>query len=441
MNILTVLLSKQYRTIFLFMISLAALLAACQNNNQQQEIIVAPTLQATQTIEIAAATTPTATPIPTQATMTPTVTVAPTVTTTPLPTTTPTVPPLPPDDNYFSALMADEYAMVSTARFNTSTNAYYIGYMLQDTSLDPGLNEVSPEICRAIFYRWGINNASSEPSEGRFVATFPAQSAAKADGFFPVTCDFINWEHPRGFDYLSINNINPNHGKNKQTETLGINGNLSDINANGLPEIAILSYYCANACINWGYVSAHFYEIQNDGSIVPITNNLPGEIVPFFDLSFKEEAGTLLVYKLNTLSKWERAESWWVYKWDGVSYQNATLEYQEGILQWAQNRLELICNLYGEPIEWTRMDFIEILLQLEKAGLQQEAIEIIQEITDPIHWPETDFHHQCWLRVLRDNAIEEYEASQPFSLPESTLFFGEHSPSGSYPDNCTDIDR
>ena len=63
------------------------------------------------------------------------------------------------------------------------------------------------------------------------------------------------------------------------------------------------------------------------------------------------------------------------------------------------------------------MDFVEILLQYEKAGLQDEAVEIISEITDITHWPETSFRYQCWLKVLRENAIDEATHRQPFSLP------------------------
>ncbi|MCP5100182.1 MAG: hypothetical protein GY943_31910 [Chloroflexi bacterium] len=376
--------------------------------------------------------------------MTPTVTIATTETTTPLPTTTPTVPPLPTNDEYFPAVMANEYKILAREKFNYAPNAFYVGYMLQDTSLDPRIYEVSPEICRVIFYLWDETTLSSERPTGKFVVTFPAQSAVKANTVFPVACGFVHWDRsPYGYGDPTLRPLVPDPLTSNQPEMIGINENLSDINANGLFEIAVWSYYCANACVDDDAYATHFYEIQNDGSITHITYNIPGEILPFTELSHNGEPGTLIVTDLNSLSKWERIRTWWIYKWDGSTFQDATFEYQDAILLWAQNRLETIREQYGIPITYSypRMDFIEILLQLEKAGLQQEAIEIIQEITDPIHWPETDFHHQCWLRVLRDNAIEEFEASHPFSLPESTLLFGEHGYLGSYPDNCADIDR
>lgn len=84
------------------------------------------------------------------------------------------------------------------------------------------------------------------------------------------------------------------------------------------------------------------------------------------------------------------------------------------------------------------MDFVEILFQYEKAGLQNEAIEIILEISDVSHWPGTDFHYRCWLKTMRETAIDEAEKGQPFTLPPSDIGFGLQN---DYPSICDDIPR
>lgn len=381
---------------------------------------------------------PTAT---TLASLSPTLTASPIATAIPTRTSTPrpTIPPMPIDAAYSLSLSAEQYQIIDTAFIPKTSKQFFTAYLLFDTAFDASGGttdyEYEDDMCRINFYSWDDSQTYRWFPESSYISTYPGQSIAGFEGVTPVNCHMINWDKSGARDYLIFGAFEPFQSTGAEMEMLDMERFKSDINGNDLPEFAVLNQYCANACFNWGYVSAHFFEIQADGSIRHITADLPGEIVPYYQILHKGEPGTLLLYDLDSSSKWERVVSWWIYAWDGAAYQDVTHNYQDDIRKWGNQYLEVIRGQYGQPIEWERMDFIEILFQYEKAGLQDEAVEIIIEITDFENWPGTDFHYQCWLRIVRENAIQEAAAEKQFSLPPNVFEFGLFE----YPAICEDL--
>lgn len=337
-----------------------------------------------------------------------------------MPTVTSILPDLPIDGAHIQRLPAEQYHVLDATYISDSPESIYALYTLRDVELDDW-GTYGSEKCPIVFYHWGRNGDSwTNFSVGTFISHYPSQESV--GGGFPVLCEIINWNGGIWREpYLGMSVFGSAYSVELAKEQLHASGFESDINANGLPEFSVWYQYCSNGCVNWGYASVHFYEIQPDGSIVDITADLPGEVVPLFQLLYRGESGTLLLYDLKSMSKFQRMETWWIYEWDGVQYQDVTSRYADDIRLWGQERLEEIRELYGNPLDEYQPveDFVAILLQYEKAGLQEEAIEIIEEITDPIHWPNTDDFYLCWLEVVLETAVDEYERGEPFSVPVS----------------------
>ena len=369
---------------------------------------------------------PTAEPIALILTATP----SPTATVTPSPTPLAEIPPLPP--SVFATLPANEYQVIQQAWWWDTATSFYALYLLRDSALVlPEEAMQNAEACRLVVYHWQWRQQPHETITGQLTHSTPAPTSLRDE--LPVVCELIDWQQERVWPYLTIPALAPPFSAEQQKDVLGMDSLTSDVNGNGRPEFALLYQFCPNACINWGDVEAHFYEIQEDGSLARLTADLPGAIVPYYQLAHHNEPHTMLVYDLQAVSKGERFETWWIYKWDNGIYRDATATYEDDIRQWGQRHLSEIRADYGQPLDSVPTALVEILFQYEKAGLQEEAVAILLEVTDLAHWPATTFDYQCWLTLLRTTALAEAEAGLSFSLPLSALFLGDFE---EYPEPC-----
>lgn len=355
----------------------------------------------------------TLTPIPT---FTPYATVTPTPTT---PTPRPTIPAIDLSKTNLNDFAEAGFEQIASAEIDDKSEAHYFAYILQDTALVPfDVNwTTGPEICRIAFFRW-------QDGKITYLHSFPAPTYPQSDNNFPFDCKLMNWERPIAIDnYLAYAPLWSTFKSEGQKELLGMQSAASDINSNGLPEFAVAYQYCNNACWNWGIIATHFFEIQADDTIIDITANLPGAVVPFFSLLHDNIPGTLYVYDRGYVGPGSTVNTWWIFNWNGVQYEDATSQYRNDIRTWGQNWLAAIREEYGIPQEWERFDFGRILLQYEKADLRNEAIEIITEITDISNWPESNDVAMCYMYMIRKIALEEYQSEMPFSLPPYIVGF------------------
>ena len=358
---------------------------------------------------------------------------APTVTPLPLSTATPTIPEIDLKGTDLENFGEGNYDVLQSAPITTKDGSYYFAYILQDDQLNlMDVNSTtSQEVCRIAFFSW-----QSEVSV--YLGSFPAPVYPKSvNEAYPVDCVLIDWDQSFTIDpFLAYAPLWPTIQSEDTKEILNLESISSDINNNGLPEFAVAYQYCKNACWNWGIIATHFYEIQSDSSIVDITADLPGAVVPFFNLVHDDQSGTLYVYDRGYVGPGSTVDSYWIFSWQDGKYEDTTPQFADDILAWGSDWLAEVQLEYGKSLEWLPYDFGRILHQYEKAGLQDEAIAMLSEISNPANWPESDIYNLCYLRLVYENAILDRQNNRPFSLPPNIVGFG----SAKLPSQCKDLE-
>lgn len=338
----------------------------------------------------------------------------------PSPTATPTIPPINLAGTNLEDLAEGQFEQLESSHITTKDGSDYLAYTLLDTRLRPSdVDRIAgPEACRVAFFR-------SEDDENTFLGSLPAPAYSQPDNYdFPFTCHLIDWEESSAIaPYLSLDTLWPAYHSEKSKEYLHLKSASSDINGNGFPEFAVVYQYCFSICWDYGIVATHFYEVRTE-SVVDITLNIPGVIDPYENLLHDDQAGTIYVYDRGYVGPGSIVDTWWIYAWNGKEYEDVTSQFANDILEWGEDRLQEIRLEYGKPLRRYGYDFSEILLQFDKAGLRDEAIEIIVELSDLSHWPATDEYFLCYLQIIRENALMEYRNNKPFSLPPGVLGFG-----------------
>ena len=300
--------------------------------------------------------------------------------------------------------------------FNTShdgpENLVYSVFAFKDNELEPFYGgESNSEICRLAFYRWnGVENVFIT-SFG--TTTYPENSRYEG---FPVNCHLADWDD----DFWFTDIWGPKWPIDEIRETLNLSGYWSDINQNGLPEVGVLYWYCPNAC--YGYEGAvQFYKIQDTDTVIPITSNLKGILLPW-NVLYSKHPPTLKVFDPSLeYEPHHYIDTWWIYAWDGMQFTDVTSDYAEEFFQGLEQRETRIQEQYGSPITFTRTDFLAILFQGEKYDVREKALEIFLEISDPVHWPGTEQIYVCWLQIIRDQAQRDYDENKPFTVPPTPL--------------------
>ncbi len=329
--------------------------------------------------------------------------------------------------------MEDGYEILQSAQIVADDGSSYLSYTLQDAKFDPfDINRPTDvEVCRVAFFRW-------QNEEATYLGSFPAPIYPKSvNGAYPFDCVLINWDQSFTLDpFLAYAPLWPTIQSENSKEILNAHSAGSDINDNGSPEFAVTYQYCNNACWNWGIVATHFYEIQPDGIVVDITADLPGAVVPFLNLIHDDQPATLYVYDRGYVGPGSTVDSYWIFSWQNGKYEDTTTQFADDILAWGNDWLSIIQLEYGKSLEWLPYDFSRILLQYEKAGLQDEAIAIFSEISNFDNWPESDIYNLCYLRLTYENAVFDYQNNRSFSLPPNLVGFG----SAGLPAECGDLE-
>lgn len=263
----------QAKSIYLNLILWLTLLPAC--TNASLPTTAAPTLTLpgdvlpTTTLVVSQAPLPiptlTATPPLIPAT-TPSATIAlvGSATFTPIPPVT--AVPLAAEDAFWADLQAKNYRLLFSGSLSGPAKFVYSAYGFVDTALEPV--EFNPnltaEACRLAVYR-------SDGTTNTLLQTFGAPQFPKSSRYhgFPVICELVNWDTPAHF-YIS----------DETKQLINAHQYASDINGNALPEFALFTWYCPNAC-DGDEGTLHFYEVQDTATVVHITDNLPGAINPW----------------------------------------------------------------------------------------------------------------------------------------------------------------
>lgn len=409
-------------------LGLSLMVAACNSKGAIAPTVPQPTEM--QTVEPTLPPTVGLTATPSLPTVSPTLqsteTPRPAGSATPFSTSTPTVVPLAVDDQFRADLEGQNYRFVFGASTIGPKGFTYSSYLFTDTKLQPYQDgKSSPEICRIAFYRLDGNGNT-------LLGTFGAPTyLPQWTSAYPVLCQPINWDNPDALLGGILTPASLGLADDETHKLLGLQGYWSDINQNGLPEFALYSQYCPNACTNEGEVSTHFYEIQDTATVVDITADLPGVFHPW---SFVHSIQPLDFYlydpTLNgTLEFLPHAgiESFWIYAWEGNQFIDKTSQYAELYsIQIDEQVKGLQENYYGQPLNHTlKLYMYEILVLSNKASLPRKAtLDKFLEVTDLSHWPGTEPEGMCWLQVSRAYAQTAYEHNQPFSFPPINYFSG-----------------
>jgi hypothetical protein len=332
------------------------------------------------------------------------------------PTPTLLTPPAP-DDDFIQGLEEDGYLPIKDFQGSLigPGNDVYSIYGYTDSSLDPNYEKelLTPEICRMVFYRFdGENN--------EWIDTIGAPSFPESSRYagYPVWCRLVNWDTNslKGLVVVSI----------ELRKQLGMHQYTSDINQNGLPEFAVFANYCPNACDNTDS-SVNFYEIQDNGEVLALTDDLPGVLLPYA-IFHSGDPVTLQVYDvgLEYEPHWE-IDSWWVYQWRDGEYVDVSADYSADYDALIQPLLATVEVHYGEPLfsEYNvrPLDILSPLFLYEKQGLREQAYTTFMEFSDPEHWPGSDPWNLCWLQYIRASVSEDYRSGRSFQLPVSSSYF------------------
>jgi hypothetical protein len=200
---------------------------------------------------------------------------------------------------------------------------------------------------------------------------------------------------------------------------LNLHGRWSDINNNGLPEIALERYAACSAC-NETNVTTQFYEIRDSQMVVEITESIPDILTPGFLLHTANPL-TIQAYEITYYGTGSSATMGIrrIYQWDGTQYVNVTAYYPEEYEAEVASRVALIKKQYGKAFHLVPgiQPFLEILLIYNEAHLlKQSGLQTFLEVTNPSHWPGTEPIGLCWLQLARAYAQMDYEKNVPFRL-------------------------
>ena len=356
--------------------------------------------------------TPTQTPMPSTATPQPTSTLILIQTAIIEATIPPTAVPINADEDIPANMQNKEYEMVFSTSGVGPESLIYSVYAFRDASLKPEFGgEANSEICRLVFYRW--NETQNELIADFGAAAYPENSRY---GGFPVNCSLANWDNNSWFTDI----WGPGWSLDEIRDTLNLDGYWSDVNQNGLPEVGVFYWYCPNAC--YGYEgSVHLYEIQDADTVAHISADFKGILLPWKMLHSKNSATLLLFDPSLEYEPHNYIETWWIYAWDGAQYTDVTTDYAEDYLSGLNQYLLRIREQYGSAITYTPTHFLEILFESEKYGVQDEGIEVFLEVTNPENWPGTEQVYVCWLQVIREQALQQYNEKIPFTMPPTPL--------------------
>lgn len=345
----------------------------------------------------------------------PVVTTLPTATTeAPTPRSIPSMTPVATPDDGFSRDLADKgYDELFGGSIVGPKGLVYTAHGFRDAALEPTFASLEPmtaEVCRLAFYR--VEADGKQVLLETFAAPqFPLPSRYHG---YPVMCQLVNWDHPVGGDLASIDPAL--HGQ------LSIEGYASDINENGFPEFALVSWFCPNACDgNEGQID--FFEIRSTSEIVRLTEGLPGAVYPWEVLS-EGQSGTLSVQRvgLEYVPHLE-IELAMVWVWNGEQYIDASRDHANDYIERANVLAETVSSLYGGPFvpnPRRELDMISVLFLYETAGRRQAGYELFDGLANIENWPETDEVGQCWLQSASAAARWALEHGQAYGLPPTS---------------------
>lgn len=310
-------------------------------------------------------------------------------------------------DVFASDLQRRGYDLIASSSIVGPKDFVYSAYLFNNTKIDPTIDETTPEICRLAVYRL-------DEDQNSLLRSFIAPQYPEGSHYtFPVSCEAVNWDDPSP-DITWGGDITPEIG-----ELLGLNGNWSDINQNGLPEFAVYFQYCNQGCIDYGAVAVHFYEITNTYQPVNITSDLPGVIHPW-NIVHNRDPLDIWVFDLTEYEPNAFIESSWIYAWDSPEYDDVTSQHAGEYKVDIDQNVADIKDQYGMAISNVQMEMLEILVLSNKAKLSHDqTLATFLDITNPAHWPGLDNTMSCWLQLARAYAQKDADANRPFSLPPS----------------------
>lgn len=373
-------------------------------------------------------TTPTPTPVaaaissPLSATLLPTLTVAAalpaaspstqTSPTSPLPETatlTVTASDMLPD--FLVELQAGEYILQENSAPLVLDETVYTGYLLNLPTMNPlseaYTGETGQEVCRLII-------SQTEGEKEVVAAAFDAPPYPTGSYLFPQLCFLINWDM-HTYEDIPFGDSEPIAAASR--ELLNLNAYQSDINQNGWPELAVAYFACRVGCRD-ASITTHFYEIQGESSIVDVTVDLPGMLLPW-KLSHGQNPLELFVYDpQGEYESHEYFDMWWIFAWDGVTFVDVTNLYPDEVRTWGTEKSHTIQEVYGQGFFYGQpTQLLSLLLQYDRVGLRDEGVTLFLTLTDPVHWPETDHGMMCWLQTIRYYVQLDKEQGHPFRLP------------------------
>lgn len=311
-----------------------------------------------------------------------------------------------PDDVLQKDMAFLDYDLTYSSSHRGPDDLIYSAYLYVRTNPD-GFGEA--DNCRVAFYR--LEGTSNVLVTSLMAPYFPED--AHYGGFPPVYCAPNDWSDADSYWYYAP-------PEPDVIAALHLDGVWSDVNGNGLPEFGVQYNYCANACLNYGALALHLYEIQADGRITDLAADLPGVLEPF-NLVHTLDPVTLRVYdpSLWYCYKWCTIDTWWIFAWDGRAYRDVSAGYATDYRKLADEWRQAMTAARSGPFpEW---QLLEGLFIYEKAGLYREGYEAFMEASSPWAWPHVSDEERCWLQVTRASISQDFEAGRPFEFPPMSL--------------------
>jgi hypothetical protein len=274
----------------------------------------------------------------------------------------------------------------------------------------------NPEICRLLFYR-------QEKDTYRLMANLDAPQYPPDSRFsgYPFECRLVDWDaaHSDGgvFVYPFLT------PEEDTRQALKMDGFSSDINGNGLPEFAVWAWYCPSAC-SGDEGSLHFYEVQEDGSILQLTKDLPGVFYPWQMLVSKEPLAFYVFDVAHEVDPHVLVENWWVFTWDGSRFVDASSDYQRAYRQRIDEIAGQFRDDFGEAFPGSsqaKARLLSILFLADTSDQRAYGLETFLDLTDLENWPDTDSFTACWLQLQRATAQDANQTGESFSTSPHPL--------------------
>jgi hypothetical protein len=328
------------------------------------------------------------------------------------------VPPVPSGNYLIQSLRQSgflQFERASSGAFYGPDGYLYSVYGFSDTSLKPwhaGQVE-SPDVCLFAVFR--IDGNESELIQTFSVPRFPDGSRYAS---YPVECSIVNWDDPQvGFGTMaSGGGVSVSE---EARQAFSLSGYASDINQNSLPEFAIYSWYCPNAC-DGDEGSLSFYEVQSPILVEPITVDLPGALFPNHFLHSTEPLTIEVSDVTKEIDVRVSIYTWWVFAWDGDTFVDVShnfIDEYEAKIDTIKQRIE---NRMGIPFSINSISQLEDLLRViylfEKSGQVDRGLHDYLELTDISNYPGTDDNSLCWLQYTRALFQRDYSEGRSLSL-------------------------